>query len=154
MVLEDLSGTRIDDENTRLMLLSFLDATPVAYQAEVGDRLLLLLQKAKRTVLGECSWDFRWIFDTQRPRQVVFGVSNQLSTWHNDAFRSRLLLQHHRITRHEWDPGDEATTVGVLLTPNYYLRDRLWDTSVKATFGPSVLTPEELDSYESFWEQA
>jgi len=154
MVLEDCSGTRIDNENARLTLLSFLDRTPVTHQAEVGDRLLQMLHKAKRTVMGGCSWDFRWIFDTQRPRQVVFGVSNQLSTWHNDAFRSRLLLQHHRITRHDWDPDDEPTTVGVLLTPNYYLRDRLWDTSVMATFGPSVLTPEDVEVYETFWERS
>ncbi len=154
MVLEDLSGTRIDDENARLTLLAVLDQTPVDYQAEVGDRLLELLQQAKQTAVGTCSWNFRWIFDTQRPRQVVFGVSNQLSKWHTDAFRSKLLLQHHRLTRHDWGPDDEPTTVGVLLTPNYYLRDRLWDTSVIATFGPSTLTPENVDAYNTFWSQS
>lgn len=153
LVLEDLSGTRIDDEKARLTLLAFLDQTPVDYQAEVGDRLLELLQQAKQTTLGTCSWNFRWIFDTQRPRQVVCGVSNQLSKWHIEAFRSKLLLQHHRITRHDWAPNDEPATVGVLLTPNYYLRDRLWDTSVMATFGPSTLTPEEVGDYTAFWRQ-
>lgn len=153
MLLEDCSGTRIDDENARLILLSFLDRTPVIYQAEVGDRLLQMLQKAKQTPVGRCSWDFRWLFDTQHPLQVVFGVSNQLSKWHTDAFRTRLLLQHHRITRHEWDPDDEPTTVGVLLTPNYYLRDRLWDTSVIAIFGPSMLTPDDVDDFEALWRR-
>ena len=112
-----------------------------------------MLQKAKQTPVGGCSWDFRWLFDTQHPLQVVFGVSNQLSKWHTDAFRTRLLLQHHRITRHEWDPDDEPTTVGVLLTPNYYLRDRLWDTSVIAIFGPSMLTPDDVDDFEALWRR-
>lgn len=154
MLLEDCSGTRIDDENARLTLLSFLDRTPVTYQTEIGERLLKMLQKSKQTPAGRCSWDFRWLFDTQHPLQVAFGVSNQLSKWHTRAFRTRLLLQHHRITRHEWDPHDEPTTVGVLLTPNYYLRDRLWDTSVMATFGPSMLTPEDVDNFEALWRES
>ena len=153
-VLEDLSSTRISDENARLTLLAFLDQTPVDYQADVGDRLLELLQQAKQTVVGRCSWNFRWYFDTQRPRQIVFGVSNQLSNWHTNAFRSKLLLQHHRLTRHDWGPNDEPVTVGVLLTPNYYLRDRLWDTSVIAAFGPSHLTPEEVDAHTAFWSKS
>lgn len=152
-VLEDLADTRIDDENQRLALMALLDQTPVGYQSDVGERLLQMLKDARQVTPGNCSWGFRWICDTQHPLQVAFGVSNQLSKWHTEAFRGRLLLQHHRITRHPWGTDDEPTSVGVLLTPNYYLRDRLWDTTVLATFGPSELEAEDVTAYEDFWER-
>lgn len=153
ILLEDLSAARFDDEVGRLMLLSLLDQTPVAYQAEVGDRLLQLLHEAKQTEIGTFSSGFRWILDTQRPHQAGFGVFNQLSRWHNEAFRSKLLLQHHRMTLHDWDEEEDASTVGVLLTPNYGRRDRLWDSTVMAVFGPSSLDAEDMAVHEAFWSQ-
>lgn len=153
-LLEDLSRTQFDDEHSRLLLLALLDQTQVDYQADVGDRLLELLSEARQTAIGTVSWGFRWILDTQHPRQAGFGVSNQLSKWHNDAFRTRILLQHHRMTRHDWDAGDNPTTIGVLLTPNYYRRDRLWDTTVIATIGPSDLEPDEIAAFGALWSDS
>lgn len=153
MLLEDLAAARAGgSEEHRLAQLAILDNTPVVDQANIGTRLLDLLQQVKQVRLGHGSWNFRWLIDTQRPQQVCFGVSNQYSNMHREIFKSRLLLQHHRMTRHEWDPADEPTTTGVLLTPNYSLVDRLWDTTTLTIIGDAALTLADAQALAEGWQ--
>lgn len=53
---------------------------------------------------------------------------------------------------HEWDPTDEPATTGVLLTPNYRLAERLWDTTTLTILGNTALSPEEVSAYEEGWQ--
>ncbi len=151
MLLEDLANARTDREEQRLAQLTLLDNTPVVYQAEIGSRLLDRLLHVKHVRVDSSSWDFRWLQDTQRPQQLCFGVCNQYSNMHREIFRSRLALQHHRMIAHEWDPTDEPATTGVLLTPNYRLAERLWDTTTLTILGNTALSPEEVSAYEEGW---
>ena len=151
MVLEDLANARAQSEEQRLAQLTLLDGTAVAYQAEIGSRLLERLLHVKQVRIDSCSWDFRWLQDTQRPHQLCFGVCNQYSNMHREIFRTRLFLEHHRMTTYEWDPTDEPVTSGVLLTPNHGLEDRLWDTTTLTIQGAIELSPDVLSAYEKGW---
>lgn len=153
MVLNDIAESPLTAaESDRLTLLGQLDGTPVAHQAEIGDRLISLLQQAPSVAPGNIKIDYRWLTDTQRPRQVAFTVCNQLSDQLRETFRQRLLLQHHRMTQFDWK-NEESVTTGVLLTPNY-VHPRGWDTTVLSLRGATSLTPAEVDSLEQFFDGA
>jgi hypothetical protein len=151
-ILEDLAhGPWGGDESDRLLVLYLLDKLPVAERAVVGRLLLTHMSRAPRVDTGTTRWDFRRYLLGETDLHLAYGVCNQFTDLHKEAFRQWGMLRHHEwITAVEPDRRSDATTVTVMLTPRHD-RVRPWDTTLFAFFGEMTFDSDELESMRSLW---
>jgi hypothetical protein len=82
--------------------------------------------------------------------QLLFGAGAHFpDDKFGEVFSSWTELRHHEFIARLGDRGDQAISVGVLLTP----RDdkRVWDTTMTAIFGPIKITAERLAILKDAW---
>lgn len=151
-ILEDLARGPWDrDESDRLLLLYLLDKLPVAERAVIGRRLLTHMGQAPHVDVGTTRWDFRRYLLGETDLHLAYGVCNQFTDLHKEAFRQWGMLRHHEwLTAVEPDRRSGATTVAVMLTPRHD-RVRPWDTTLFAFFGEMTLEADELASMQRLW---
>lgn len=143
-ILEDIADTNFTgDETDRIALLSHIDRVPVGARAELG-RLLLrrLIQCAEAAPDGH-RMDNRIMYIDHGSLQVTFTTMSQLTDYHQEIYRSWLLLRRQDILEKSGALGPiYPWTVGVLLTPRSD-GQRPWDTTTIATNGPPAYDTAE-----------
>lgn len=156
MIFEDVATTPpgpVDgggssfDETDRLKVLAELDGLLVGQRAEIGRFLLDALKVVAETDPEATEWRLRRIIGESS--HLAFGVCSKHSEAHQAAFGAWVQLRHHELQ--EMTGGfEDATTVGVLLTPRHQGR-RPWDTTMVAVSGDLGLDDEQLASYREVW---
>ncbi|MBO0607644.1 hypothetical protein [Myceligenerans salitolerans] len=136
-ILEDIADTDFaGDETDRIALLSYIDRVAVGARAELG-RLLLrrLIQCAEAAPDGH-RMDHRVMYIDEGSLQVTFTTMSQLTDYHQEIYRSWLLLRRQDFLKKSGALGPiYPWTVGVLLTPRPD-GPRPWDTTTISTNGP------------------
>ncbi len=153
-MLEDLAASPWDrPEEDRLTLLHLLDRQLVIERAGVGRRMIDLLRRASTVARGTTRFDLRRYVFGEGDLQLGFGVCNQLSENHREAFRRWVMLRHHEWTQAIPHDGREGIwTVAILLTPRH---DGLrpWDITVFAINGVLEIADEDLEALHLLWNR-
>jgi hypothetical protein len=150
-VLEDIATSPLPDDASPgdlLDVLAAIDATPVAYRADLGRMWLGWLREVADTDPSMVTWRFRSHIWPDRP-YLLFGAAPRHSQIIQHAFGTYVRLRHRQ---HLDILPDRAgmLTVGVVLTPRFDGR-RPWDTTVVATDGDQEFDAEDRAALEQLW---
>lgn len=136
-ILEDIADTDFTgDEGDRVMLLSHIDRVAVGARAELGRLMLRRLTRCAEAAPDGHRMDHRIMYIGQGSLQVTFTTMSQLTDYHQEIYRTWLLLRRQEYLEKSGAQGPiYPWTVGVLLTPRPDGR-RAWDTTTISTNGP------------------
>ncbi|MDQ6883724.1 MAG: hypothetical protein M3077_05730 [Candidatus Dormibacteraeota bacterium] len=150
-VLEDIATVRLPDgiqQSDRIDLLAAVDATPVAYRADLGEMWLSSLRKVADSPSSSITWRFRGHIWPDRP-YLLFGAASRYNALVQQAFGGYVSLRHQQQLELMPERAN-MTTVGVLLTP----RDdghRLWDTTVVKVEGDQEIDDDQKALLQHLW---
>jgi hypothetical protein len=152
-VLEDIATSRLPEGTQQadlLDLLAAIDATPVAYRAELGKMWLSWLREVANAPSSSITWRFRGHIWTDRP-YLIFGAAPRHDALIQEAFGKYVSLRHQQHLE-AMPERAEMLTVGVVLTPR---GDGLrpWDTTAIATQGNQAFEDDERPALERLWGQ-
>jgi hypothetical protein len=143
-ILEDIADTDFTgDEADRITLLSHIDRVAVGARAELGRLLLRRLTKCAEAAPDGHRMEHRILYIDEGSLQVTFTTMSQLTDYHQEIYRSWLLLRRQDFLERSGALGPVYPwTVGVLLTPR---ADGLrpWDTTTISTNGPPAYDAAE-----------
>lgn len=136
-ILEDIADTDFTgDETDRIALLSHIDRVAVGVRAELGRLLLRRLTRCAEAAPDGHRMDHRIMYIDQGSLQVTFTTMSQLTDYHQEMYRSWLLLRRQDFLEKSGALGPiYPWTVGILLTPRPD-GPRPWDTTTISTNGP------------------
>ncbi|MBA8792845.1 hypothetical protein FHX74_000439 [Friedmanniella endophytica] len=136
-ILEDVASTDFaGEEADRIRLLSHIDRVAVGARAELGRLLLQRLIRCAEAVPEGHRMEHRILYLDHGALQVTFTTMSQLTGYHQDFYRSWLLLRRQTFLEQSGAQGPiYPWTVGVLLTPRPD-GPRAWDTTTISTNGP------------------
>jgi hypothetical protein len=149
-VLEDIAtgSVPVDSDIDVLNVLGAIDATPVAYRAELGKMWMSWLAEVAESRDSVVTWRFRGHIWTDRP-YLIFGAGPRHNATVQTAFGTYVRLRH--LQHLEVMPERlRLLTVGVLLTPRTDGK-RPWDTTMIATYGDEPLRVDERAQLEHIW---
>ena len=151
-VLEDIASIELQTttEEVRLRALAELDRLPTEHRAHVGNYLREAFNLVSRPGWDEAMFRLKRILGGLGTTQLLFGAGAHFPDGNfGEVFSSWTELRHHEFIARLGDPGDQAISVGVLLTP----RDdkRVWDTTMTAIFGPIEIPAERLAILKDAW---
>lgn len=143
-ILEDIANTDFTgDETDRIALLSHIDRVAVGARAELGRLLLRRLTRCAEAAPDGHRMDHRIMYIDQGSLQVTFTTMSQLTDYHQEIYRTWLLLRRQDFLKKSGALGPiYPWTVGVLLTPRPD-GQRPWDTTTIATNGPPAYDAAE-----------
>ena len=143
-ILEDIADTDFTgDETDRITLLSHIDRVAVGARAELGRLLLRRLTLCAEAAPDGHRMDHRIMYINQGSLQVTFTTMSQLTDYHQEIYRSWLLLRRQDFLVSSGALGPiYPWTVGVLLTPRPD-GPRPWDTTTISTEGPPAYDAAE-----------
>lgn len=151
MVLEDVATAPITDgdEKDRLAVLAEVDELPVGMRAELGRKLLWMLEHVSETGADQTSWAFRRHRFNPGAPHLMFGACSSYNEMTREAFRQWVMLRHYEFGE-DLGSAVNLTSIGVLLTPR---KDgvRPWDTTMLRISGPIDLGQDELESMRRPW---
>lgn len=136
-ILEDVAATDFTgDEMDRITLLSHVDRVAVGARADLGRVLLRRLIQCAEVAPGDHRMDHRIMYLDRGSLQITFTTMTQLTDYHQEAYRSWLLLRRQEFLDKCGARGPiYPWTVGILLTPRPD-GPRAWDTTTISTNGP------------------
>jgi hypothetical protein len=145
-ILEDIANTDFTGEEAdRITLLSYIDRVAVGARAELGRLLLRRLTDSAEAAPGGHRMEHRIMYLDQGSFQLTFSTMSQLTDYHQEMYRSWLLLRRQGFLEKSGARGPiYPWTVGVLLTPRPD-GERPWDTTVISTNGPPAYDAAEYD---------
>ncbi|MBC9956449.1 hypothetical protein [Yimella sp. cx-51] len=143
-ILEDIADTDFTgNERDRITLLSHIDRVPVGARAELGRLLLRRLVLCAEAAPDSHRVEHRIMYLDQSSLQLTFTTMSQLTDYHQELYRSWLLLRRQDFLKKSGALGPVYPwTVGVLLTPRPD-GPRPWDTTLIATNGPPAYDADE-----------
>jgi hypothetical protein len=143
-ILEDIADTDFTgDEADRITLLSNIDRVAVGERAELGRLLLRRLTGCAEAAPNGHRMDHRIMYIDQGSFQLTFTTMSQLTDYHQEIYRSWLLLRRQDFLDKSGALGPiYPWTVGVLLTPRPD-GSRPWDTTAISTNGPPAYDAAE-----------
>ncbi len=143
-ILEDIAATDFTgDETDRITLLSHIDRVAVGARAELGRLLLRRLTECAAAAPHGHRMEHRIMYIDQGSLQVTFTTMSQLTDYHQEIYRSWLLLRRQDFLQRSGALGPiYPWTVGVLLTPRPD-GPRPWDTTTISTNGPPAYDTAE-----------
>lgn len=143
-ILEDIADTDFTgDEADRIMILSYIDRVAVGARAELGRTLLRRLVRCAEAAPDGHRVEHRIMYIDQGSLQITFTTMSQLTDYHQEIYRSWLLLRRQDFLEKSGALGPiYPWTVGVLLTPRPD-GPRPWDTTTMSTNGPPAYDAAE-----------
>ena len=143
-ILEDIANTDFTGKETdRITLLSDIDRVAVGARAELGRLLLRWLTECAEAAPDGHRMRHRMMYIDQGSFQLTFSTMSQLTDYHQEMYRSWLLLRRQGFLDKSGALGPiYPWTVGILLTPRPD-GARPWDTTAISTNGPPVYDTAE-----------
>lgn len=143
-ILEDIADTNFTgDETDRITLLSYIDRVAVGARAELGRLLLRRLTGCAEAAPDGHRMEHRIMYIDQGSFQLTFTTMSQLTDYHQEMYRSWLMLRRQDFLDKSGAQGPiYPWTVGIVLTPR---ADglRSWDTTAISTNGPPAYDAAE-----------
>lgn len=153
-ILEDVADTDFTgNEGDRITLLSHIDRVAVGARAGLGRLLLRRLIRCAEAAPDGHRMDHRVMYIDQGSLQVTFTTMSQLTDYHQEFYRSWLLLRRQDFLEKSGALGPiYPWTVGVLLTPRPD-GPRPWDTTTISTNGPPAYDAAEYARLTKFFKK-